>query len=270
MSYFVTICTLFVVGAVGGWVIELFFRRFFSQKRWVNPGFMVGPYLPLYGFGIVIFYAICRLCDLFTSVPLGWLIVIKIVLIIVLATLLEFIAGLIFIKGMGIKLWDYSNQPGNIMGIICPLFSLLWGVVGAIYVFLLDDIVIDGLNVLSENIIYCFFIGIVLGMMLVDFAYSIHLGLQLKKAAENNKMLMRYDEFKVQLRDKMKASNEKFKTTGAGVAFLKAKDQLTTTIQEFNENMKKPRKTRVKNKKSKEIETTEITETSENKEEEKE
>lgn len=24
------------------------------------------------------------------------------------------------------KVWDYSDQPGNIMGQICPLFSFLW------------------------------------------------------------------------------------------------------------------------------------------------
>jgi len=36
---------------VFGWVLELLFRRFFSgtnpEHRWINPGFCVGPYLPL-------------------------------------------------------------------------------------------------------------------------------------------------------------------------------------------------------------------------------
>ncbi|MGN0035225.1 MAG: hypothetical protein ACI364_05820 [Coriobacteriales bacterium] len=34
--------------------MELFFRRFISsnnpQRKWINPGFLAGPYLPLYGF----------------------------------------------------------------------------------------------------------------------------------------------------------------------------------------------------------------------------
>ena len=52
-------------------------------------------------------------------------------------TFTEYIAGLIFIKGLKIKLWDYSNRRGNIQGIVCPLFSLLWGLIAAGFVYLL-------------------------------------------------------------------------------------------------------------------------------------
>lgn len=39
-------------------------------------------------------------------------------------TLVEYIAGLISIKLLHVKLWDYSKQWGNIQGIICPKFTL--------------------------------------------------------------------------------------------------------------------------------------------------
>ena len=48
MKYLVIISTLFVIGSLLGWVIELLFRRFVSQKKWMNPGFLTGPYLPIY------------------------------------------------------------------------------------------------------------------------------------------------------------------------------------------------------------------------------
>ena len=38
-------------------------------------------------------------------------------------TLIEYFAGLIFIKGMHVKLWDYSDEKWNIQGIICPKFT---------------------------------------------------------------------------------------------------------------------------------------------------
>ena len=44
---------IFFVGCTLGWILELFFRRIVHGK-WVNPGFLVGPYLPIYGFGLVI------------------------------------------------------------------------------------------------------------------------------------------------------------------------------------------------------------------------
>ena len=138
MKYLVIISTLFVIGSLLGWVIELFFRRFVSQKKWMNPGFLIGPYLPIYGFGVMVLYGV-------SNIPLG--IEIKVVDIIVHIlviglgmTLIEFIAGLIFIKGFKVKLWDYSDRKGNIMGIICPSFSLIWLVVGSLYYFFLNPL----------------------------------------------------------------------------------------------------------------------------------
>ena len=78
-------------------------------------------------------------------------------------TLIEFVAGLIFIKGLKIKLWDYSNRKGNIMGIICPSFSLIWLIVGSLYYFLLNPVLVEGISWISENLIYTYFVGAVIG-----------------------------------------------------------------------------------------------------------
>ena len=60
MSMFLTLAYLFFIGAVLGWCLELVFRKFFSsanpEHKWINPGFCVGPYVPLYGFGLCILY----------------------------------------------------------------------------------------------------------------------------------------------------------------------------------------------------------------------
>lgn len=127
---FFRLAFLFMVGSVGGWIIEVFFRRFFSIKKWINPGFLNGPYLPMYGCGTVMLFGAC-----FIPIP-RWAITLMLV---VFLTLLEYVTGLIFIKGMKIKLWDYSERWGNIQGIICPLFSLFWGIIAAIFVYFLYD-----------------------------------------------------------------------------------------------------------------------------------
>ena len=53
MSIFLTLAFLFFIGAILGWGLEVFYRRFFSkanpERRWINPGFCTGPWLPLYG-----------------------------------------------------------------------------------------------------------------------------------------------------------------------------------------------------------------------------
>ena len=192
MKYLVIISTLFVIGSLLGWVIELFFRRFVSQKKWMNPGFLTGPYLPIYGFGVMVLYGV-------SNIPLGIDlqavdIIVHILIIGVGMTLIEFIAGLIFIKGFKVKLWDYSDRKGNIMGIICPSFSLIWLVVGSLYYFFLNPLLVQGISWISENLIYTYFVGGVMGAIAVDFAYSIHLATKLKEFKELQDL--RFEEFK--------------------------------------------------------------------------
>lgn len=45
-----------------------------------------------------------------------------------IATALEFVAGLILNAWLGLGIWDYSNLPGNVLGQICPQFTLAWAV----------------------------------------------------------------------------------------------------------------------------------------------
>lgn len=200
MKYLVIISTLFVIGSLIGWIIELFFRRFVSQKKWMNPGFLTGPYLPIYGFGVLVLYAV-------SNIPLGITnqiadIIVRILIIGVGMTVVEFIAGLIFIKGLKVKLWDYSDRKGNIMGIICPSFSLIWLVVGSLYYFLLNPFLVEGISWISENLIYTYFVGMVMGAMAVDFAYSIHLATKLKEYKEIANL--RFEDFKKELKNRIK------------------------------------------------------------------
>ena len=126
MNLFLTLAFLFCIGSILGWVLEVVFRRFFSAHHWVNPGFLIGPYLPLYGSSLCVLYLLAELEPLI-AVEQAWLRKLLLFLLMAVAiTLLEYVAGVIFIHGMKIKLWDYSDRWGNIGGIICPLFSFFW------------------------------------------------------------------------------------------------------------------------------------------------
>ena len=200
MKYLVIISTLFAIGSLIGWIIELFFRRFVSQKKWMNPGFLTGPYLPIYGFGVLVLYGVSNLPLGISNQPVD--IIVHILVIGVGMTVVEFIAGLIFIKGLKVKLWDYSDRKGNIMGIICPSFSLIWLVVGSLYYFLLNPFLVEGISWISENLIYTYFVGMVMGAMAVDFAYSIHLATKLKEYKEIANL--RFEDFKKELKNRSK------------------------------------------------------------------
>lgn len=149
MQIFLTLAFLFFIGSISGWVMELFYRRIISGKKWINPGMLVGPYLPLYGFGICIFY-------LLSKIDLDAIFVILIMTVAV--TSIEYIAGLIFIKGMGVKLWDYSNNFGNVDGLICPAYTLLWGILATIYYYLVNPYILNIVAWFENNIAFSFVI----------------------------------------------------------------------------------------------------------------
>ncbi len=124
MVTFLELTFIFFVGSTLGWVVELIFRRC-VHKKWINPGFLSGPCLPLYGSGLVALYVICMFDYSFIPSPV-WQKIFVIAMITAVMTLIEYVTGLIFIKHMKIKLWDYSDRWGNIQGIIYQLFNLFW------------------------------------------------------------------------------------------------------------------------------------------------
>lgn len=196
MKYFFDLALLFLIGSVLGWCIELLFRRFVSSKRWINPGFLNGPYLPLYGFGVIAMYLIC-------SIPIEqiWA---KILIIFVMMTLIEYITGLIFIKGMKIKLWDYSNRFGNIQGIICPTFSVIWGAIGVFFLFVVYPALTRALEWLGLHSAFLFVLGMFYGVVLVDVIISFNLAVKIKTALKGVREAIRYDDIKAKIKEDRK------------------------------------------------------------------
>lgn len=207
---------LFFVGSMMGWCLELFYRRFFSnnnpERKWINPGFLVGPYLPLYGFGLCALYLMSYIpyIGLNSLEGLTWSkTVIVIASMAVMMTLIEYLAGLIFIKRMHVKLWDYSKEWGNIQGIICPKFSLYWTILSALYYFFVQPHVEHMVSWYFNNIAFTFVVGLFFGVFIVDFGYSIHVLSILRKFAEESEIIIRYEELKAHIRHATDEAKEK-------------------------------------------------------------
>lgn len=206
---------LFFIGSVIGWCLEVLFRRFVSyanpERKWINPGFCTGPYLPLYGFSLCILYL---MASLETMIPINNPFWNKAVLFLVMTlcmTIVEYISGIFALKILKVRLWDYSKEWGNLQGIICPRFSAIWAVLGAIYYFLIHPFIKNALVWLSRNLAFSFFIGMFFGVFFLDVAHSAQLVTKLKKFAEENNVIVRYETFKEGIRASYEASTKKYR-----------------------------------------------------------
>lgn len=209
MNILLIFACLFAVGSFLGWGLEVLFRGCVS-KKWINPGFLTGPYLPIYGFSLCVLYLLTMLEE---YIPLSDKTVRKIVLFLLMAlciTIIEYAAGLIFIKKMKIKLWDYSDMRWNFQGIICPLFSLFWLILSALYYFLIHPHILDMLVWLSRNLAFSFCIGLYFGIMIMDFAYSSQIISHIKHFAEEQHIIVRLEELKEVIQETRKKRGERF------------------------------------------------------------
>ena len=205
---------LFFVGSVSGWIVELLFRRFLSsanpERKWINPGFCVGPYLPLYGVGLCLLYLIASLWERFFPIASLWQEMGLIVWMGIAMTVTEYVSGILALKVVKVRLWDYSGSWGNIQGIICPKFSALWLAVSAVYYLGVHPYILDALQWLSENLAFSFFIGLFFGFFIVDVSYSIHLVEKLRRFAEENEVIVKIEAIKADIRHHHEETAQKY------------------------------------------------------------
>lgn len=243
MDLFFCICVLFALGSMIGWVIELLFRRFFSSKKWINPGFLVGPYLPLYGFGLSGLFLIDYFIDFEKWINCApWVNDLLVIVIMTLVmTLIEYIAGIIFIKGMGIKLWDYSDRKGNIQGIICPLFSLFWGIIAAFFHFVIMGVCEKYLSWFASsslnNAWLPFLLGMFYGIIIVDFGYSLKITTKIRSFAKEHNIVVRYEELKKHIRDFQEKAKEKISFVLPFKSGLSLSEQLKSYLNRVKEGI---------------------------------
>ena len=219
---------LFFAGSMLGWCVEVIFRRLFTAKKWINPGFLTGPYLPLYGFGVAGLFGI-SLIPVNTG-SAAWDAVIIIAIMGVAMTLIEYIAGLIFIKGMKIRLWDYTNRWGNIQGIICPLFSFFWLVVSAAFYFVLSPIVLEAVVWFVRHIAVAFVVGLFFGVFAVDFGHAVNLSAKIRAFAKKRQTVISFEKLKESIKD----AKEKIEKRKASFVFpFKSSQGLNAELERY-------------------------------------
>lgn len=179
---------LFFIYAILGWVVEVVYHVI-NVGKFVNRGFLKGPYCPIYGFGM--FFILYLLTPYINHVGLLFL------LSILITTLIELIAGFLLEHFLQKRWWDYSSLPFNFKGYICVKFSLYWGF-GALIVVKFIHPLIDQLYRFLPNYLIYLFVIIMLGMMLVDFITTLNnvLGLnrQLKELDEMSEKIKRFSD----------------------------------------------------------------------------
>ncbi len=101
-----------------GWIFESTFVSLKSRK-FVNRGFMRGPFVPIYGSGAIMMLVV--------SMPFQDNIFLTYIAGCIGATALELVTGELMEALFKVRYWDYSNQKFNYKGHICLSSTVAWG-----------------------------------------------------------------------------------------------------------------------------------------------
>lgn len=120
----------FYIYSFFGWCIESSYVSI-QKKKFVNRGFMRGPFLPLYGSGAVLL--------LFVTIPVRDSLILSFIFGAAAATVLEYITGACMEALFKVRYWDYSNNPFNLHGYVCLGTSLAWGLLTIVMIRIVHE-----------------------------------------------------------------------------------------------------------------------------------
>lgn len=131
----------FITYSVVGWIYETILCSV-REKRFINRGFLNGPYCPIYGCGAML--------DIFLLKPFAGNIVALFFLSMVVCSALEYATSYILEKLFKSRWWDYSNNKFNLNGRICLLGAVVFGAMSVLLVKLLHPVVVDFFSRFSD------------------------------------------------------------------------------------------------------------------------
>lgn len=132
---------LFMIYSFIGWIIEVI-NSYIKTGKYINRGFLIGPYLPIYGVGSLgIVILLNRYYDdLLVLFCMGT----------ILCCILEYFTSYIMEKIFRARWWDYSYKKFNLAGRICLETAVLFGLGGCIVVKLVNPFLVNLFDILPS------------------------------------------------------------------------------------------------------------------------
>ena len=133
---------LFISYAFLGWCMEVI-CKLIQYKRFINRGFLIGPYCPIYGWGALL---ITILLQKYNNDPLTLFI-----LAMVICSILEYVTSYFMEKIFKARWWDYSKRKFNLNGRVCLGPLIPFGIFGVILTYVTNPILVNALNSVSPK-----------------------------------------------------------------------------------------------------------------------
>ncbi len=154
---------LFFIYSVIGWFVEVTYV-YIGTKKFINRGFLIGPYIPIYGYSALI---MALYLTQYKDNPLT-----VFLLAIFICTFIEYMISFNMEKLFNARWWDYSNSKFNINGRVCLKNGLGFGFLSLLLIYLINPWLVNLLEKLNPKLLIIISI-ICLVIFVFDFVTSL-------------------------------------------------------------------------------------------------
>lgn len=172
----VVIYILFWLYSFLGWLMETTLVSL-QSKKFINRGFFMGPYCPIYGTGGVLLLVLSPYKD---SPFLVF------ILSIVICSIIEYLTSYILEMIYKVRWWDYSNRMFNLNGRVCLFNSICFGLLGMLMVSYLNPVFLNLITSLSDTILTIIALTILI-ITLIDMSITFSIMFDIRKTIINLK-----------------------------------------------------------------------------------
>ena len=153
---------MFFCSAVLGWLMEVT-CKLIQFHRFINRGFLLGPYCPIYGFGaVLVTLLLSRYADSVAAV---------FVLAMVVCGTLEYLTSYVMEKLFHARWWDYSQKKFNLNGRVCADTLIPFGLLGLGMIYFVKPLLFGWFSQLSDSWLHGLSWGLVI-LFLADTVVS--------------------------------------------------------------------------------------------------
>ena len=228
---------LFFTYAILGWIMEVILS-IIQRKKLINRGFLIGPYCPIYGIGVIL-----------TTILLAKYKedrIITFIMSILICGTLEYFTSYLMEKIFHARWWDYSNKKMNINGRICLETLIPFGILAYVIIYFANPLILGVIELIPEQIILI--VAIMLSVIIaIDGIISFKLILNLSKISklkvnvkDNTEEISK--KVKKIIQDKLKLHRRIIKAFPYAENSIKFKEWITEQQEKIKERQEKIKK----------------------------
>ncbi len=176
---------LFLTYSCLGWIMEVI-ATYPDTKKFVNRGFLIGPYCPIYG------YCSIAMILLLNNVKSN---ILLFLLCIIVCSIGEYATSYIMEKMFHARWWDYSKHKFNLNGRICLSNCLAFGVLGFLLIKFMNPFFFEIYSALSIKTINILFYTLIT-IFIIDSIISFNTIFKIKNLSIKYKNLDNTSEIK--------------------------------------------------------------------------